>query len=172
MKNKQSQENMTEVTVSAPAAPSTERNVTVRTKVRDTVQLEKPKRRIPILAAVGLIVITFFAMMLISSFTLLNEYTLELGEMRDELNTLKQTENKLSVELNKKNDLLKIEEYAQGKLGMVSEEAINSEYIEGDVSDRIEVYHDEEDAEGLIATVMNAIGQNLVSAWNSLQKSE
>ena len=96
-------------------------------------------------------------------------------ELLDELESMIENGKKsliggrVSVE---KNDLLTVEQYAQSSLGMVSEETLDSAYIEGNTEDGVEIYNNTDDTDGLFATVMNALGQNIISAWNSLQKSE
>ena len=92
--------------------------------------------------------------------------------MKNRIEELSEEEHKLTVELEKKNDLLSVEEYAQSNLGMVSEETLDSAYIEGESEDGVEIFNDTDDTQGLFATVMNALGENIISAWNSLQKSE
>lgn len=126
-----------------------------------------------IVATLVVIMVTALLMMLmVSNLVLMNECTVELEGMKNKLQELSEEEHKLSVELEKKNDLLSVEQYAQSNLGMVSEETLDSAYIEGASEDGVEIYNDTDDTEGLFATVMNALGENIISAWNSLQKSE
>lgn len=126
-----------------------------------------------IVATLLVIMITAVLMMLmVSNLVIMNECTVELEGMKNRIEELAEEEHKLTVELEKKNDLLSVEEYAQSHLGMVSEETLDSAYIEGDTEDGVEIFNDTDDAEGLFATVMNALGENIISAWNSLQKSE
>jgi len=126
-----------------------------------------------IIATLFVIMITAVLMMLmVSNLVLMNECTVELEGMKNRIEELSDEEHKLTVELEKKNDLLSVEEYAHSNLGMVSEETLDSAYIEGKSEDGVEIYHDTDDTEGLFATVMNALGENIISAWNSLQKSE
>lgn len=126
-----------------------------------------------VLAILFVIMITAILMMLmVSNLVLMNECTVELESMKSRIEELADEEHKLTVELEKKNDLLTVEQYAQSSLGMVSEETLDSAYIEGNTEDGVEIYNNTDDTDGLFATVMNALGQNIISAWNSLQKSE
>lgn len=126
-----------------------------------------------IVATLFVIMITAVLMMLmVSNLVLMNECTVELEGMKNRIEELSEEEHKLTVELEKKNDLLSVEEYAQSNLGMVSEETLDSAYIEGESEDGVEIFNDTDDTQGLFATVMNALGENIISAWNSLQKSE
>ena len=111
-------------------------------------------------------------LMRVSNLVLMNECNSELEGMKKRMDELEEQEQKLTVELEKKNDLLTVEEYAQSALGMVGEETIDSDYIESESEESVEIYNNDEEADGIFATVMNALGQNIVSAWNSLQKSE
>ena len=117
-------------------------------------------------------VMAVLMMMMVSNMVLMNECNAELDAIKAEIDELKEEEQKYTVELEKKNDLLSVEEYAQSALGMVSEETVDSAYIESESEDGVEIYEDTEETDGIFATVMNALGQNIVSAWNSLQKSE
>ena len=138
-----------------------------------TLERGKGIKGTKIIAALFVIVITAMLMMLmVSNLVLMNECTVELESMKNRVQELSEQEHKLTIELEKKNDLLSVEQYAQSNLGMVSEETLDSAYIEGASEDGVEIYNDTDDTQGLFATVMNALGENIVSAWTSLQKSE
>ena len=117
-------------------------------------------------------IVSVLMMLMINNMMIKNECTIRSQQLEKRADELNQTIEKLSVELEKKNDLLTVEQYAQSVLGMVGEETLDSEYIEGESDDGVELHEDSEDTEDLFATVMNALGENLISAWNSLQKSE
>jgi cell division protein FtsL len=125
-------------------------------------------------AAIILVVMVMavLMMMMVSNMVIMNECNAEIDAINEEIEDLKEEERKYTVELEKKNDLLSVEEYAQSALGMVGEETVDSAYIESESEEGVEIYHDTEETDGIFATVMNALGQNIVSAWNSLQKSE
>ena len=156
-----------ENSVAIPKASVTARNITNASEKGRGVKGTK------VVAVLFVIMITAVLMMLmVSNLVLMNECTVELESMKNRIEELSEEEHKLTVELEKKNDLLSVEEYAQYKLGMVSEETLDSAYIEGKNEDGVEIYNNTDDTEGLFATVMNALGENIISAWNSLQKSE
>ena len=104
---------------------------------------------------------------------LINEYTQEVGALRSDLQEITQEKDKLSNELDKKNDYMTMEKYASSVLGMESSESGEQVYIEVGEDDSIEVFEVEEDGtRGVIATVMSALSQNFIEAWNTLTDSE
>ena len=112
-------------------------------------------------------------MMTVSNYVLINEYTQEVGGLRADLQEIEREKDKLSNALDQKNDYMTMEKYASSVLGMESSESADHVYIEVGEDDSIEVFEVEEDGtRGVIATVMSALTQNFIEAWNTLIDSE
>ena len=149
---------------SARKAPKKRREGTVRSKKR---------KFFPIGTVLMLAVTTLLLMMMVSNYVVINEYTHEVSELRSDLQTLNKEKDKLSSELDQKNDYMTMEKYASSVLGMESDETAEKVYIEVDEDDSIEVFEVEEDGtKGVIATVMSALSQNFIEAWNTLTDGE
>ncbi len=133
----------------------------------------KRKVLFPVGTILMLAVTTLLLMMMVSNYVLINEYTQEVGELRADLQGIAQEKDKLSNELDKKNDYMTMEKYASSVLGMESSQTADQVYIEVGDDDSIEVFEVEEDGtRGVIATVMSALTQNFIEAWNTLTDSE
>ncbi len=142
-------------------------------KRREGTVLSKKKKVFPIGTVLMLAVTTLLLMMMVSNYVVINEYTHEVSGLRSELQTLNKEKDKLSSELEQKNDYMTMEKYASSVLGMESEENADKVYIEVDEDDSIEVFEVEEDGtKGVIATVMSALTQNFIEAWNTLTDGE
>ncbi len=145
-------------------APKRRREGTVRSN---------QKKVFPLGTVLLLAVTTLLLMMMVSNYVVINEYTHEVSELRSELQTLNKEKDKLSSELDQKNDYMTMEQYASSVLGMESDETAEKVYIEVDEDDSIEVFEVEEDGtKGVIATVMSALSQNFIEAWNTLTDGE
>lgn len=143
-----------------------------RRRKESTVDSKK-KVLFPIGTILVLAVTTLLLMMAVSNYMLVNEYTQELGELQVRLDEIEQEKEKLSNELDKKNDYMTMEKYASSVLGMESSESADQVYIEVGEDDSIEVFAVEEDGtRGVIATVMSALAQNFIDAWNTLIDGE
>ena len=143
-----------------------------RRRKESTVDSKK-KVLFPVGTLLLLAATTLLLMMMVSNYVLVNEYTQELGELDARLDAIEQEREKLSNELDKKNDYMTMEKYASSVLGMESSETAEQVYIEVGEDDSIEVFEVEEDGtRGVIATVMSALAQNFIDAWNTLTDSE
>ncbi len=133
----------------------------------------KKKKVFPIGTILVLAVTTLLLMMMVSNYVVINEYTHEVSALRSELQTLNKEKEKISSELDQKNDYMTMDKYASSVLGMESDETADKVYIEVDEDDSIEVFEVEEDGtKGVIATVMSALSQNFIDAWNTLTDGE
>lgn len=149
---------------SASKAPRVRREGTVRSR---------KKVLFPLGTVLMLAITTLLLMMMVSNYVVINEYTQEVGELRSDLQELQKEKEKTSSELERKNDYMTMDKYASSVLGMEKDESANKVYIEVDEDDSIEVFEvDEDGTRGVIATVMSALSQNFVEAWNTLTDGE
>ncbi|MBR4880432.1 MAG: hypothetical protein IKU19_00760, partial [Clostridia bacterium] len=94
----------------------------------DTVK-SSTKNPFPLGAVVMVTVCTFLLMFTIMSYVQINEYTIEVAHLRGELTELANEKKELDRALDDKNDMLKIEEYATGNLGMVKSDQLTKKHI-------------------------------------------
>lgn len=169
-------EQLVSAEIVAKSSASRKRVAPARKKTRKSGSgVVKVKRKVafPIGTILILLVTTLLLMMMVSNYVVINEYTHEASALRSELNELSVEKDKLSVELEQKNDYMTMQQYASEQLGMIGEEDVDKIYIEVDENDSIEVYEVEEDGtKGVITTVMSALSQNFIKAWNTLTAGE
>lgn len=127
---------------------------------------EKTKRPFPISAVVMVTICTLLLMFLVLSYVQINEYTIEVASLRGELSDLAGQKKELALNLEQKNDMMAIEEYAKDNLGMVKSDQLTKKHISLDQQDKVEVIETEptEDVT-VVAGVMSAIGENFRGLW-------
>ncbi len=127
---------------------------------------EKTKRPFPISAVVMVTICTLLLMFLVLSYVQINEYTIEVASLRGELSDLAGQKKELALNLEQKNDMMAIEEYAKENLGMVKSDQLTKKHISLDQQDKVEVIETEptEDVT-VVAGVMSAIGENFRGLW-------
>ena len=120
----------------------------------------KAKKKAPIPVSVFLLaaVCTVVFMFMIVSYVQINEYTLQVSELRNELAELSEQEKQLDLELDRKNDLRSIEEYVSENLGMVKSDQIVKKHVSVTSEDKIEVVSAEPlPEENVMVTMMSSI---------------
>ncbi len=136
--------------------------------VTDNV-LEKKKKKLPLRTVALLAFVFVLSFFVINEYVMINEYSSDIAKLKNELTELSEEKDFYTSELEKKNNMLEIEEKASGALGMIASAEVEKEYITIKGEDSIEVYEPTENrSDSLAAIVMSALGENLVSAWNTL----
>lgn len=97
------------------------------------------KSPMPVTLILMIIVCTVMLMIMVWSFVRINEYTIDIENLQDELDGLKSSRSSLTIQLEQKNNLQEIQEYAVNVLGMVKLDQLAKKYITVDKEDRIEV---------------------------------
>ena len=93
------------------------------------------KRRFPV-AVVGLIVTASISMlMIVGSTVLVADAQSEISDVKRDIRILTKEASSLEEELNKKDDLEMISEYATSKLGMIRQDSVASVYMKTDADD-------------------------------------
>lgn len=101
-------------------------------------------------------------MYMIYNIVRINEYTIDISEMKSRISELTAHQNELTLKLERKNDLVEIERIATQEYGMVKRDKVAKQYVNVVDGDVIEAEPDEEpDAatDGLSA-LMSAISSN------------
>jgi len=78
------------------------------------------------------------------SFVQINEETIRIESLERELKAAVAEEKELTLRLEEKNDLKKIEEYAKTQLGMVQIDQLAKKYISVTSADKIEVLDEDQ----------------------------
>ena len=124
-----------------------------------TVRAEQ-KKPFPVSALFMALVCTVLFMFMIVSYVQINEYTLAVSQLRTDLADMAAEDKELSAALEKKNDMLTIEEMA-AELGMVKADALTKKHITLTNEDKIEVVEPEPtEDETVVTTVMSGLWEN------------
>lgn len=124
-----------------------------------TVSAEE-HRPFPISAVFIALICTVLFMFMIYNLVQINEYTVTVTELRNQLADLQEEEKSLSFQLEKRNDLRVIEELAQ-KLGMVKLDQVSKQYVTVEGDDKIETYDTAapENHSDVFGNIMSSLGQ-------------
>ncbi len=104
----------------------------------NTITSDK-KSPLPITVIFMTLLCTALFMVMVASYVRINEYTVEIEQLQSRLEKLKNERSDLSIELEQKNNLQEIQDYAVNVLGMVKIDRLAKKYITVEVEDKIEV---------------------------------
>ena len=136
-------------------------------------RLEKKKKNMPFKTIAVLAFVFILSVFVVNEYVLINEYSSNIAEMKNTINELSNEKDYYISQIEKKNNMIDIEDYASDKLGMMSGGEVEKEYIIIEGEDSIEVYEPTKDREDSLASiVMSALGENLIQAWNTLTGAE
>ena len=97
------------------------------------------RRRVPLGLIASVVLCTVLFMVMLWTFVLVNEETVRLEKLEREYRTVSAEEKELTLQLELKNNLREIEEYATQKLGMVQIDQLAKKYISVSSVDKIEL---------------------------------
>ena len=116
-----------------------------------------PKKRFPVNILFCIVIVAFFLSWLIYSQTVLNELNVTANNVNDEITFETNRERILQNDLNVKNDINYIIDYAVNKLGMVNEDLLQKFYISGRLDDKVEVIEEKNNPIIDFPNIMSAI---------------
>lgn len=131
---------------------------------RDNHKAEHRVRQAPFPFAYATIVVicAFMAMILLFSYSQVNEYKGKINDLNRTQAALSATADKLEVELELRDDIRKIESYAVDYIGMVNSDVVQTKFVSVDAEDRVEILKaDEEEVEGGLSALLSAIGEGI-----------
>jgi hypothetical protein len=135
--------------------------------------LEKKKKNMPFKTIAVLAFVFILSIFVVNEYVLINEYSSNIADMKIAINELTKEKDYHISQIEKKNNMIDLENYASDKLGMMSGGEVEKEYIIIEGEDSIEVYEPTKDREDSLASiVMSALGENLIQAWNTLTGAE
>lgn len=118
--------------------------------------VEKKRARMPVGTILMLVLCATILMLLIYIGMNINNMTHDITYMNEKAAELKAQEEKLTMQLEEKNDLVLIEEIATTELGMVRKNAIEHKYVNLNEEDSAIAYDAEGEGNSLISGLLNA----------------
>lgn len=117
-------------------------------------------RRVPAGMVAALVTVMLSMSTVIASTVSVSQATRELSQMKESYTEMKELNGELRDQLDLKNDMLAIEDYASNELGMVHEKYLNGEYLTEDKADHLEVFDENRDGEKKtgLAWLLSAFG--------------
>ncbi len=116
-------------------------------------------RRVPVGLVAALVTVLVSMSTVITSTVSVSQATRELSQMKEAYSEMKELHGELEDQLDLKNDMLAIEDYASNELGMVHEKYLNGEYLTEDKEDTLEVLDEGRDGEKKgLAWLLSAFG--------------
>ena len=97
-------------------------------------------------------------MLIVSGSVLLSGADSSVKDLQRELRELEEQENRLSMELEMKNDVNLIRDKATEELGMIRKEYVEANYLDMSGEDGIELHEQEEKKNVGIAAILSAFG--------------
>lgn len=115
------------------------------------------------------LVCTVLFMYIIFNMVQISEKERVINSMNDELNTLDTEKSKFQGELEKKDDLKYIEDYALNKLGMVKSDQLSRQYVNIQNEDKIEIVTDPVGGAGQnlsgLSAIIKSVSTKLSDLW-------
>ena len=116
-------------------------------------------RRVPVGLVAALVTVLVSMSTMIVSTVSVSQATRELSQIKESYTDMKEIHRELEDQLDLKNDMLAIEEYASGELGMVHEKYLNGEYLTEGREDNLEILDEGRDGEKTgLARLLSAFG--------------
>ncbi len=152
-----------------PSGRNVKRGKAVRTpeaakhsKIKVHTVKSTERKKFPLAIVFGALSCTIVFMVMIWSFVQINEQTIKIESLERQLKTLVAEERELTFDLERKNNLTEIEEYAKTKLGMVQIDQLAKKYISVTYADKVELVDEEEkDDSGVFDIIIEKFEQLL-----------
>ncbi|MBP3334234.1 MAG: hypothetical protein J6M35_09345, partial [Clostridia bacterium] len=91
--------------------------------------LEKKKKSFPLKTVAVLALVFVLSVFIVNEYVLINEYSSDIAAMKNTLDELSAEREYYASQIEKKNNMIDIEKYASGELGMMSGGEVEKEYI-------------------------------------------
>ncbi len=124
---------------------------------------------IPKSIVIAVILFTAIIMMILFSFSQINEFKREISGLESQRSELNTEIAQLAIQLDLKNDVRVIEQTAREDIGMVRRNQVESKYINVAQGDRVEVLDDAQDNQedfGIFTTLLSSFG----NSWDKLME--
>ena len=130
--------------------------------------IKNSEKRFSLEFILALVVITVLLLMTVSESVTLNERTIEVYDLESEIKNLNTELRSYEIMLDKKINLVEIDEYASYSLGMIKGDYTEVEGGNNRGSDTIESFEGNYESGGLLARILRAISDKFTSSWNNL----
>ena len=107
------------------------------------------------------VVCAIMAMVLIMSYSEVNEYESMINTLNTKQAALEETADKLELQLERRDDIRTIENIAVGHIGMVNSDVATTKYISVSAEDRVEILRSEEEEKGGFSALLSALGEGI-----------
>lgn len=136
----------------------------------------KEKTPFPAMTVVFCVICTVLFMTMIVNLVQINEYSKDVSELTNRVNTLNKEKNDLQNSYNEKNnsEILRgyLREHAD-EMGMVEEGMMNPPVsVTPRKDDTVNDYEAEEKEDSIVTIALNALAENLINAWNKFAGNE
>jgi hypothetical protein len=120
---------------------------------------KKERSPFPIAVVFTSIIITALLLFMMMNYAEIDKYNSSMNELNSKLTELKDEQEKLSVKLDKKDNLVDIEKYATEKLGMVKAETLEPHYVHTLQPDKSEIIKYDDGQEGGFGFLLAGVGE-------------
>ncbi len=128
-------------------------------KARRVINVRKKKTApFPLSVVLGIITLTLLTLVLMKNFAEVDKYNAGIADIKSQLTDLQNEADKLEERLNKKNNLVYIEEYAEA-MGMVKSTELQRINVTLVGSDEGDIYKYEDGNEGGIGVLFSSFGR-------------
>ena len=121
------------------------------------ITVNKQKKKFPVGVIASVFAVTAALLCLICSYIVLNDYSVNVNEMKRNITAEEKRERELESMLERKNDLNAFIEIATTKLGMVKEDLLQKNYIPVKSKDKAEVVEEQDSIIFKIPSILSAI---------------
>lgn len=118
----------------------------------------KEKRPFPVAFISYSVVFTILFMFLLLSFSRINEYTIDINDLKNEVTKQQTEQSKLKLQVDSRDDLRYIEQVASEKLGMVKSDKLTKMYVSIGGEDKLEVKDVKKDSMN-VGVVMSGVAE-------------
>ena len=121
---------------------------------------KEDKAPFPWSVVVVAVIMTALFLFMMMNYAEVDKYRSEINDLDTKINTMKNTQTNLQVELSNKYNRTEIENYAREELGMVeSEKLTNVHYITTEQEDKTEMHNYDEGEEGGFGFLLTGFGE-------------
>ncbi len=122
---------------------------------------KKDKQPFPYVTVISIFTMAVLLLILMINFAEVDRYNSNIAELRNRVTALEKEAQGLEQRLDRKNDLIYIEEYATERLGMINSGELQRVNITLIDKDEGEIYRYEDESEGGIGVLLSVFGESI-----------
>lgn len=132
-----------------------------------TTRKKEEKKPFPFAMVFTTAAFTLLFLFMMLNYVELDKYNSQIADLKSEMTDLKTEEDKLRVKLERRDDLVYIEEYALNQLGMVKAEELETYYVDIKAEDKADIITYEDGKESGIGVLLSGVGQTIRSFFGN-----